>query len=79
MCVCVCSPDQEVAVTETVTFQIKFERSNACVNAIVANRLIWPNKISFLVLFCPPRSANSQKTIFSQAEPLQKHAEARPV
>ncbi len=31
---CVCSPDQEVAVTETVTFQIKFKRSKASVNAI---------------------------------------------
>lgn len=32
--ICVFSPDREVAVTETVTFQIKFERSKACVNAI---------------------------------------------
>ncbi len=30
----VCSADREVAVTETVTFQIEFERSKACVNAI---------------------------------------------
>ncbi len=30
ICVCVCdSPDQEVLVTETVTFQMKFERSMA--------------------------------------------------
>ncbi len=35
--ICVCVRVRligEVAVTETVTFQIKFERSKACVNAI---------------------------------------------
>ncbi len=31
---CVCSPVQEVAVTDTVAFQIKFEWSKACVCAI---------------------------------------------
>ncbi len=30
---CVCSPVQEVAVTDIVAFQIKFEWSKACVSA----------------------------------------------
>lgn len=48
---CVRSPVREVAVTDTVAYQIKFEWSNACVYAIKkVQTIIWPkNNFCFLI------------------------------